>query len=325
MSPSTTLCGHLRLTPNLIGHLPHQGQFGTLVVVGQGVPALVGAEAALGADADPLEGLLAGLPGPLRDEVGGLVDLGLGGLLVLELAQFRADATHDDVLVPGEELERFEPSGPLGVVFQVEGVDVEVLEQPLGDDVVGTLGEVSAPDEVAPAQVDARVEVGGQAGDGVVVQLDVGVQKLVDRPDVVLVLLPTLAEGVGTEIFLVRIRQIMSPGGKKDGKKSSSYMPNQGHRIERFSTRHRTRLVTRPCKPLRRRQSIRHHSNRLRGCTPCLACISCGTTMYMVLCEFCEIVSSEEPRKAQKKKQKLTAGVMTVNLMFPHSSLGTKA
>lgn len=218
VSPSTTLCGHLRLTPNLIGHLPHQGQFGTLVVVGQGVPALVGAEAALGADADPLEGLLAGLPGPLRDEVGGLVDLGLGGLLVLELAQFRADATHDDVLVPGEEFERFEPSGPLGVVFQVEGVDVEVLEQPLGDDVVGPLGEVSAPDEVAPAQVDARVEVGGQAGDGVVVQLDVGVQKLVDRPDVVLVLLPTLAEGVGTEIFLVRIRQIMSPGGKKDGK-----------------------------------------------------------------------------------------------------------
>jgi hypothetical protein len=59
---------------------------------------------------------------------------------------------------------------------------------------------VAAADEVTAAQVDARVEVGGQLADGVVVQLDVGVQEVVYGAVVVLVLLPALAELFRAEV-----------------------------------------------------------------------------------------------------------------------------
>lgn len=161
----------------------------------------MGREAALGADADTLEGLLAGLAAALGDEVGGLVEALLGGLLVLELAELGADGADDDVLVLGQVLEGLEAAGALRVVLEVEGVDGEVLEQLLGDDVVGALGKVPPADEVAAAQVDARVEVGRQLADRVVVQLDVGVQQVVDGAVVVLVLGPALAELFGAEVY----------------------------------------------------------------------------------------------------------------------------
>jgi hypothetical protein len=84
----------------------------------------VGGEAALGTDADALEGLLAGLAAALGDKVGGLVEALLGGLLVLELAELGADGADDDVLVLGEVLEGLEAAGALRVVLEVEGVDV---------------------------------------------------------------------------------------------------------------------------------------------------------------------------------------------------------
>lgn len=39
---------------------------------------------------------------------------------------------------------------------------------------------MAAADEVAAAEVDAGVEVGGKLGEGLVVELDVGVEELVD-------------------------------------------------------------------------------------------------------------------------------------------------
>ena len=157
-------------------------------------------ESALGTDPDPLEGLLTSLSRPLRHKLGGLVDLLLRGLLVFQLPQFGADTPNNHVLVLGQELERLEPAGALGVVFQIERVDVEVLKEPFGNDVVRALGEVAPADEVASAQVYARVQVRGQSGDRVVVQLDVSIKEVVDGADVVFVLFPAFAEGIGAEI-----------------------------------------------------------------------------------------------------------------------------
>jgi hypothetical protein len=60
------------------------------------------------------------------------------------LRELGADDADDDVLVLGEVLEGLEAAGALGVVFEVEGVDGEGLEELLGDDVVGAFGEVAA-------------------------------------------------------------------------------------------------------------------------------------------------------------------------------------
>jgi len=108
----------------------------------------VGAETALRAEANALQGLLLRSAASRRDELGGLVDPLLDLLLVLQVAQLGADGSDDDVLVLGEELEGLETAGTGGVVLEVEGVDLEVGEELLGDDVVSALGEVAASDKL---------------------------------------------------------------------------------------------------------------------------------------------------------------------------------
>lgn len=104
----------------------------------------MGAEAALGAHIHSLESLLTSLASSLGHPLGGREDALLHLLLVLELGQLGADDADDDVLVLGEVLQGLEAARPLVVILQVEGVDVQVLEQLLGDDVVRSLGEVAA-------------------------------------------------------------------------------------------------------------------------------------------------------------------------------------
>src|SRR5690606_15082734 len=104
------------------------------------------------------------------------------------------DSSDHNVLVLGQKLERLEAAGPLSVIFQVEGVDIELLEELLGDHVVASFGEKLSSDEVSAAEVHPCVEVGRQLADAVVIQLDVGVQKVVDGPNVVWILNPALPE-----------------------------------------------------------------------------------------------------------------------------------
>lgn len=108
----------------------------------------MGAETTLRAEGHALEGFLLALAASRSDELGSLVDALLDLLLVLELAELGADGADDDVLVLGEELEGLEAAGAGGVVLEVKGVDLEVGEELLGDDVVSTLGEVAAADEL---------------------------------------------------------------------------------------------------------------------------------------------------------------------------------
>lgn len=94
-------------------------------------------EATLGADRHPLERLLPGLTRSLRNPAHSLLHPSLQLLLAFQLPQLRAHNTQNDVLVLGKVLQGLETAGALGVVLEVEGVDVELGEKLLGDDVVG--------------------------------------------------------------------------------------------------------------------------------------------------------------------------------------------
>lgn len=154
----------------------------------------------LRAHSNPLQRLLLSLTRSLSDPIRSAQNSLLHLLLILQLRQLCANHTNDNVLVGGEVLERLEASGALSVVLEVESVDVEVAEEFLGDDVVFSFGKVTAADKVASAEVDACVHVGGKLGETVVVELDVGVQKVIDCADVVGVGGPTVAELLATEV-----------------------------------------------------------------------------------------------------------------------------
>lgn len=158
-------------------------------------------EAALGADHDSLQRLLPALSGALGDPACSLLHPPLHLLLALQLPQLGAHHTQNDILVLGKVLQGLEAAGARGVVLEVEGVDVEFLEKLLGDHVVGARGKVAAADEVAAAEVDTGVEVGGEEGEGVVVELDVGVEEGVDGDGVIGVGSVTGAELFGAEVW----------------------------------------------------------------------------------------------------------------------------
>lgn len=160
----------------------------------------MGAESTLRAYSNPLQSLLLSFTRSLGDPIRSVQHTLLHLLLILQLGQLCADNSDDNVLVGGEVLKRLEASGALSVVLEVEGVDVEVAEELLGDDVVLAFSKVTAADKVASAEVDTRVHVGGQLGEAVVVELDVGVQKVVDGADVVGVSGPAVAELLATEV-----------------------------------------------------------------------------------------------------------------------------
>ena len=68
------------------------------------------------------------------------------------------------VLSLGHEAQRREVAGALVVVLEEVGVDVELVEQHLGDRLVAALGEPRAA-EVAAAQVDGDGQVVGPPGE----------------------------------------------------------------------------------------------------------------------------------------------------------------
>lgn len=111
----------------------------------------MGAETTLGGQTDPLQCLFPRLVGSFRNEVGSLVYSLLHLFLVLQRPHLGADTPDDDVLVLGQVLEGLEAARSLGVVLQIKRIHVEVLEQPLRDNIVSSLGEVSSTNEITSA------------------------------------------------------------------------------------------------------------------------------------------------------------------------------
>lgn len=84
-------------------------------------------ETALGADTALLDSILTGLTSALCDPVSGLVDASNHLILALELRKLRRDDAKHDILVFREVCERLKASGTGSVVFEIVGVDVQVL------------------------------------------------------------------------------------------------------------------------------------------------------------------------------------------------------
>lgn len=186
--------------PDIIRNIPNKLQLLDHPLAINEVTLTVTSKATLRANTNLIKRLLQGNPVTLSNELSGIIDALLHLLLVLELGELGGHDTEDDVLVAGQLLERLEAAGARGVVFEVVGVDVEFLEELGGDTVVAALREVARADEVAAAEVDADVEVGGPLGEAVVVQLDVFLEGLVGAVLVELVFLPALEHLVGAEV-----------------------------------------------------------------------------------------------------------------------------
>ena len=129
-----------------------EAQLGPLLVLGQGVALDRAGEAALRAQAQPVE----------RDVGGRLVDA--PGELVgrLQLGPLAGDQAEHDLLAVGHEAQRGEVPGAFVVVLEEVAIDGELVEQHLGDGLVAALGEPRAA-VVAPAQVHAHRQVLGPA------------------------------------------------------------------------------------------------------------------------------------------------------------------
>jgi len=191
----------LQLTrPDIIRNVPHQLQLVNHTLAVNSITLAVTSKPTLRANATLLQRLLNRDPITLSNELGSLIHPLFHLLLVLELRELGGHDAQNDVLVAGQFFEGLEASRAGGVVLEVVGIDVELLEELGGDTVVAALGEVARADEVAAADVDADVEVGGALGEGVVVQLDVLVEELFGGLVVQGVFLPALEHLVGAEV-----------------------------------------------------------------------------------------------------------------------------
>lgn len=88
---------------------------------------------------------------PLSNELSSINDPLLHLLLVLKFGELASDNTQNDILVGGQELERLETTGTGGIVLEVVGVDIQLLEELDGDTIIAALGEVAAADKVTAA------------------------------------------------------------------------------------------------------------------------------------------------------------------------------
>lgn len=186
--------------PDIVGDVTNQLELVDHAIPVNSVTLTVGSESTLGADANLVQGSLEGDVVALSDDLGGIDDPSLHLLLVLHGGELGGDNTQDDVLVGGEVLEGLEATGTLGVVLEVVGVHVQLLEELDGDAVVATLGKVTAADEVTAAQVDTNVHVLGDTDEAVVVQLDVLLEHIVGSVDVQGVSLEAVKEFLRAEV-----------------------------------------------------------------------------------------------------------------------------
>ncbi|KAI6755828.1 hypothetical protein HG531_004934 [Fusarium graminearum] len=170
-------------------------------------------ESTLGTDSDPLQSLLLALTTTLGDPIGRTQNSLLHLLLILKLRQLGADNTDNDTLVLGEEFQRLKTARALGVVFQVKGVDVQVTEQLLSNDVVFALGKVTTANEVATAEMDTN-SVTGQTS--LVQHIKLGLINLGNVGKVLFIVLIRL-RSISLALLITHVEPSRSDHGELDG------------------------------------------------------------------------------------------------------------
>ena len=195
MTQSLSLVG-----PDIVGDIPNKLELVDHAIPIDSITLTVRSKATLGADTDLVQSSIERDVVTLSDELGSINDALLHLFLVFELGELASDDTEDDVLVRGKELEGLEAAGARGVVFEVVGVHVQLLEELDGNAVVTALGEVTAADEVTAAQMNTDVQIGGQVDEDVVVLLDVLLEHVVGAVHVQGVFLEAVEELLGAEV-----------------------------------------------------------------------------------------------------------------------------
>ena len=157
--------GAAPLPPHLMRDLDDLAELRPLRLLGEDVALLGGGEAALRGEAELVE----------RREFGRLVDAALDVVFPLERPGLRGDQAEDDAFVAlGQEAERLEAAGALGVVFEEIAVDGEPAEQRLGHRLVAAGGNPGRA-EIAAADMHGDRQVGRPA-----------VERGIDRPGIAL-------------------------------------------------------------------------------------------------------------------------------------------
>lgn len=186
--------------PNIVGDITDKLELVDHAVPINGITHTVGSKSTLRTDTDLIKRSFERNVIAFGNVLGSVDDTPLHLLHILELGELAGDDTEYDILMGGKELKRLEATRARGIVFQVVGVHVELLEKLNGDAIIATLREVTATDEVAAAQVDTDVHVNGQVEEAVVVLLDVLFEHDVGAIHIQSVILKAVEEFFGAEV-----------------------------------------------------------------------------------------------------------------------------
>src|SRR5215469_1375169 len=138
-------------SPDLVGEFDDHAQFRPLLFLGQDVAFLGRSEAALWREAELLE----------RSEFARFFDAALDIVLLLERAALGGDeAKYDDLVALGQETQRLEAAGALGVVFEKIAVVVDLAQQRLRHRLVAAFRNPRRA-EIAAADMGGDSHVGG--------------------------------------------------------------------------------------------------------------------------------------------------------------------
>src|SRR3954468_19876982 len=156
----------LRVSPYLARGLDHQAELGDFPRDIHGVAADAAGETALRAQCELLQ----------RRMLRCFVDPALELVLGFELAALGGDQAEDRDLALGEKTQRLETAGARAVVFEKVAVDVDLVEDQLGDRLVAALRHPGAG-EIAAAQMHADRHVLRTAFDRVVEKPRIGLRQ----------------------------------------------------------------------------------------------------------------------------------------------------
>jgi hypothetical protein len=169
--------------PDLICNRTNELQFLLHILNAQRIPQDVARKSALGTYAHPFQccssTLVSGLTDALSDDISCAIHPCNHLALVFQLREFGCDDTQNDILVLRQVLQGFETARTWSIIFEIEGGDVEVLEELGGYPVVATLGEMTRADEVPTADVQTDVHLAGMLFNALIVESDICVELLV--------------------------------------------------------------------------------------------------------------------------------------------------
>ena len=191
----------LRLVgPDVVGNVTDKLKLVDHAIPINSVTLTVRSETTLRANTDLVQGCIDRDVVALSNDLGSVEDALLHLLLVFHGSKLAGHNTENDVLVSRQVLQGLEATGTLGIVLQIVGVHVQLLEKLDGNSIITTLGEVTAADEVTAAKVNSDVHILGETDEGVVVQLDVLLEHVVGGVDVQRVLLEAGKELLRAEV-----------------------------------------------------------------------------------------------------------------------------